>query len=70
MTTFRAQRTDGQGWVEGDLIHSFEATHIVESSYFKPSNDEHPTLIEIDPSTLQIKTTRGEWKPINEVEIL
>jgi len=70
MTTFRAQRTDGQGWVEGYFVNSFEGAHIIENEYFKPSNDEHPTLIDVDPATLQIKTTKVEFKPINEVEII
>jgi len=63
MTTFRAQRTDGQGWIEGDFMRGTSNSFITN---FFDKNIFH----EIDPSTLQIKTTKGEFKPINEVEIL
>ena len=49
---FRGQRVDTKEWVYGDLIKSFEGIYIVESDYFKPSNDEHPLLIEVIPETI------------------
>ena len=45
-------RVDNGEWVYGDIVNSFEGVHIVETSYFKPSNDQHPDLIEVNPETV------------------
>lgn len=49
---FRAQRVLDKMWVFGDLLFSHEGCHIVESQYFKPSNDEAPELTEVIPETV------------------
>ena len=68
MTTFRAQRTDGQGWIEGYYYKLSTRDEGVITYDSKESGDLEHELV--DPTTLQIKTTKGEFKPINEVEIL
>jgi len=89
MTTFRAQRTDGQGWVEGNLytpdklLSGVWISPTCDYCDFYPGFEDGDNLEDfkdkgivigrfhqVDPSTLQIKTTKGEFKPINEVEIL
>lgn len=49
---FRGKRVDDGEWVYGDFVNYHEGCHIVESDYFKPSNDDHPELMGIDPSTV------------------
>ena len=77
MTTFRAQRTDGHGWVEGLLFfsHGLGTYKITHSdgwvpTYSNPDEGESTIYTDVIASTIQIKTTKGEFKPINEVEIL
>lgn len=48
---FRGKRIDNNKLVYGSLIRSFEAFHISDD-YFKPSNGEHPILIDIDDDTI------------------
>ena len=48
---FRAKRVDNGKLIYGSLIRSFEAFHISDD-YFKPSNGEHPELIDIDDKTI------------------
>ena len=49
---FRGKRVDNGEWVYGQLIYSYEGVHIIESEYFKPSNEENPILIDVIHSTV------------------
>lgn len=59
---FRGLRTDGKGWAIGDLVNSFEGTHIIESEYFKPTNDESPELTDVIPETVGQFTGKQDCK--------
>jgi len=47
------------GFEDGDNLEDFKGNGIAIGSFH-----------EVDYSTIQIKTTKGEFKPINEVEIV
>lgn len=50
---FRGKRVDNGEWVYGDFVTSYDGAHIISIKYFfKPSNDQCPEFIDIDPQTI------------------
>ena len=72
MILYKAQRLDNKEWVEGYYQGSFHgAKYDFQVIWFR--DDESITgddWIEIDPSTLQVKTSSGEWKDIDKIKIV
>jgi hypothetical protein len=65
---FRAERMDGKGMIEGYYVKS--PSTIQHRMYWQPFDEATSnTYHEINPYTLQILTSSGEWKDIDKAEI-
>ena len=62
----KAQRLDTEEWITGGLLIYDDKQYLVPPRYSsRPIED-----FQIKPETLQIKCSDGEWRKVDEVEIV